>query len=180
MGPLHDKVQFCPAKRIGMNVSAFILPFGLAACASAGSIPPAAHPHEDVRPPVVTDNLRGRWSILSVNGQAASGAWLELGAEGPPVAAQRPDGSFNIGAPRATTTAFLGCNSLQLNGWTRNGDKLALGIDGSMRTERGCDERIMAQEEQGYAILRLPVTMELTPPDRLRIVNENGTMDLIR
>ena len=164
-----------------MKVSAFLLPFALAACASVESIPPALHPQEEVRPTVVSDGLRGKWSILSVNGQAASGgAWLELGAEGPPVVAQRPDGGFNIGVPGAPTTAFLGCNSLRLNGWTRNGDKLALGINGAMRTERGCDERIMAQEEQGYAILRLPVTMELTPPDRLRLVNENGTVDLVR
>lgn len=163
-----------------MKVFAFVLPLALTACASAASIPPAAHTQKEVRPTVVSDDLRGRWSILSVNGQAASGAWLEFGAEGPPVVAQRPDGDFNIGVPGAPTTAFLGCNSLRLNGWTRNGDKLALGMNGAMRTERGCDEPIMTQEEQGFAILRLPLTMELTPPGRLRLVNENGTVDLVR
>lgn len=53
-------------------------------------------------------------------------------------------------------------------------------MNGAMRTERGCDERIIAQEEQGYAIPRLPVTMELTPANRLRLVNEHGTLDLVR
>lgn len=163
-----------------MKVSALLLPVALTACASVASIPPAADQQEEVRPAVTSDDLRGRWSILSVNGQAASGAWLELGAKGPPVVARRPDGGFNIGVPGAPTTAYLGCNWLRLNGWTRNGDKLALGINGATRTERGCDERIMAQEEQGYAIFRLPVTMELTPPGRLRLVNENGSVDLIR
>ena len=129
---------------------------------------------------VVSDDLHGRWSIVSVNGQAALGAWLEFGSEGPPVVAQRADVGFNVGIPGAPTTAFLGCNWLHLNGWTRNGDKLALGINGASRTERGCDERIMEQEEQGYAILRLPMTMELTPPGRVRLVNEKGTVDLVR
>lgn len=129
---------------------------------------------------VLRDDLRGRWMIVSVNGQAASGAWLEFGAEGPPVVAQRPDGGFNIGVPGAPTMAFLGCNWLHLNGWTRNGDKLALGINGASQTERGCDEWIMVQEEQGYAILRLPMTMELKHPGRMRLFNEEGTMDLLR
>jgi len=163
-----------------MKTSAFLLPVALTACASAASTPPAADQQKEVRAAVVSDDLRGRWSISAVNGHAASGAWLELGAEGPPMVAQRPDGGFNIGVPGAPTTAYLGCNWLRLNGWTRNGDKLAVGINGAARTERVCDERIMAQEEQGYAILRLPVTMELTPPGRLRLVNENGTVDLIR
>ena len=163
-----------------MKAFAFILSLALTACVSVPSIAPAAQLQKEVRPAVVSDNIRGRWSILSVNGQEASRAWLEFGAEGPPVVAQRPDGGFNIGVPGVPTTAFLGCNWLHLNGWTRNGDKLALGINGAFRTERGCDERIMAQEEHADAILRLPVTMELTPPGRLRLVNENGTLDLVR
>ena len=105
---------------------------------------------------------------------------MEFGAEGPPVVVQRPDGGFNIGVPGAPTTAFLGCNWLRLNGWTRNGDKLVLGINGASQTERGCDERIMVQEEQSYAILRLPMTVELTAPGRVRLVNEKGTVDLVR
>jgi len=163
-----------------MKASAFLLPLALSACASAASIPPAAHPQMEVRPMVVSDDLQGRWSIVSINGQAASGAWLEFGAEGPPVVAQRPDGGFNIGIAGAPTTAFLGCNWLRLNGWTLNGGKLALGINGASQTERGCDERIMAREEQSYAILRLPMTMEFMPPRRVRLVNEKGTVDLVR
>jgi hypothetical protein len=38
----------------------------------------------------------------------------------------------------------------------------------------------MALEEQAYAVLTTPITMELTPPNRLRLINEKGTLDLVR
>jgi heat shock protein HslJ len=69
---------------------------------------------------------------------------------------------------------------LRLNGWTRNGDKLILGSDYSFKTERGCDPETMALETQAYAILVKTMTMELTPPSHLRLINENGTLDLVR
>jgi hypothetical protein len=37
-----------------------------------------------------------------------------------------------------------------------------------------------AVEERALAILTRPLTMELTPPDRLRLVNEAGSLDLLR
>lgn len=163
-----------------MKVSAFLLPLVLTACASVAPISPAARLEEATRPRVGSEDLPGRWAIVAINGQAASGAWLEFGAERPPVITRRPDGGFNIGVPGAPTTAFLGCNWLHLNGWTRHDDKVVLGINGSSQTERGCDGRIMRQEEQGYTILRLPMKMALTSLGRVRLENENGTVDLAR
>jgi hypothetical protein len=127
------------------------------------------------------DNLPGRWTIAVVNGKPTSRLWLEFGGEGPVIATKRADGGFNIGGPQPPTRAHLGCNDLHLNGWTRNGDKLNLGIEWSRRTERGCASPAdSAIEEQAYAILRKTMTMELAPPDRLRLINEHGTLDLVR
>ena len=50
----------------------------------------------------------------------------------------------------------------------------------SVRTERGCDPATMALEEQAYAILSKTMTVEFTLPSRLRLINENGTLDLVR
>jgi heat shock protein HslJ len=50
----------------------------------------------------------------------------------------------------------------------------------SFRTERGCDPATMALEDQVHAILSKTMTMELTPPRRLRLINEAGSLDLIR
>lgn len=126
------------------------------------------------------DRLEGRWTITAVNGVAVSRLSLELGSEGPPIIERRADGGVNIGRPGPATIADLGCNKLHLNGWTRNGDKLMLGIEGSTKTEMGCDPATMAAEEQAQGIMRRPMTMEFTPPSRLRLVNEAGTLDLAR
>lgn len=156
--------------------------FPLLAVASSCATPNAAvpSPAAEVRPVVAQDNLQGRWTITAVNGQPATQLWLELGAEriGPITTVGN---AVYIGTPSPPTTAYLGCNWLRLNGWTRNGDKLILGIEGSRMTERGCGSPIdTAREKAAHAILRLPMTMELTPPDRLRLINEAGTLDLVR
>jgi heat shock protein HslJ len=155
-----------------------LLPLLLAACASAPA--PLPPPDAEVRPVVAQDRLEGRWTITAVNGRPVSRLFLELGAEGLPVVERRADGGMNIGRPGPATIAMLGCNKLRLNGWTRNGDKLMLGIDGSTKTEMGCDPATMAAEEQTHAILRRPMTMEFTPPARLRLINEAGTLELVR
>lgn len=149
----------------------------LAAC--AGDPAPVAPPDTDVRPVVAKDNLQGRWAIVAVDGQRVERLWLTLGGEGPTTVTRTDSGVF-VGSPQPVTRAFLGCNDLRLQGWTRNGDKLALGIDYSSRTERGCDPVTMAREEQVYTILRQAMTMEFTPPDRMRLINESGTLDLVR
>jgi heat shock protein HslJ len=148
----------------------------LAACASTPA--PLPPPDADVRPVVQGDRIEGRWTITAVNGRPVTGAWLELGAQGPPVVEKRADGGFNIGRPGPQTGANFGCNSFFNNGWTRNGDKLTLGAGGN--TERGCDEPLMQIEEQAGSIIRRPMTMEFTPPSRLRLINEAGTLDLFR
>lgn len=93
---------------------------------------------------------------------------------------RRADGGINIGSPQPPTSAFLGCNNLHLTGWDRNGDKLNLGLEGSHKTERGCDAVTTALEEQAYAVLRKSMTMEFTPPGGLRLINEQGTLELKR
>ena len=50
----------------------------------------------------------------------------------------------------------------------------------SFRTERGCDAARMALDNEAYAILNETMTMEFTPPTRLRLINEKGTVDLVR
>jgi len=50
----------------------------------------------------------------------------------------------------------------------------------SLRTERGCDAATMALDEEAYAILRATTTMEFAPPNRLRLINESGSLELVR
>jgi heat shock protein HslJ len=154
-----------------------ILPLALAACSTDKvGLPPT---QTDVRPIIAKDDLRGRWTITSVNGRQGNGLWLELGGEGPGTVTKTENGLL-VGSPLPRTRAYLGCNDFRPNGWTRNGDKLTLGIEMSFMTERGCDPATMALEGEAHAILRKTMTMEFTPPNRLRLVNENGTLELVR
>lgn len=50
----------------------------------------------------------------------------------------------------------------------------------STRTEIGCDAATVALDAEAYAILSRPMKMELTPTNRLRLINENGGLDLLR
>lgn len=139
---------------------------------------PAAE--EQTRPVDARDNLQGRWAITAVNGKKTAGMWLELGGEGLGTVTRTENNGILVGSPQPRTQARLGCNSWHPNGWTRNGDKLTLGTEMSPRTQRGCDQLTMALEEQAYAILSRTTTVELTPPSQLRLLNEHGTVDLIR
>ena len=132
-----------------------------------------------MRPIIASDDLQGRWAIASVNGQPAKGLWLEFGGEGRAAITER-NGALFVASPQPPTSAFLGCNNWYPSGWTRNGDKLVLGVAMSHRTERGCDVATMTLDDAAYAILTKAMTMELTPPDRLRLINESGTIDLVR
>ena len=156
---------------------ALLLPVALGACAPA---PIAAAPSaSEVRSVVAEDNLQGRWTIAAVNGRQVRGLWLELGGEGPGTVTKTANGIF-VTSPQPRTRAFLGCNEWHLNGWTRNGDKLSLGREMSHRTERGCDAATMALDDAAYAILNETLTMEITPPHHVRLVNEHGTLDVVR
>lgn len=106
---------------------------------------------------VASDVLDGHWSITAVNGRGLSGPSLVL------------EGS--------AARYRLACNSGS-GAVSRNGDKLFLS-DAAL-TEMACEPSRMQAEAEMIAILRLPMTMELTPPDRLRLVNEAGTLDLVR
>lgn len=154
-----------------------LMPLALGGCATAPIAP--APPVAEVRPIVAQDNLQGRWTITVVNGRDVSGLWLELGGEGLGNVTKTGNGIF-VRSPQPLTRAHLGCNDWRPNGWTRNGDKLTLGIEMSDRTERGCDAARMALDDEAYAILHEAMTMELTRPNRLRLINEKGTLDLVR
>ena len=131
-----------------------------------------------VRPVVAHDSLKGRWTITAVNGRKVTGPWLELGGEGLGTVTKKGNAIF-VASPQPRTKAYLGCNDWHPNGWTRNGDKLTLGREMSHRTERGCDAATVALDDEAYAILHKTMTMEFTPPNRLRLVNDNGTLDLV-
>ena len=156
------------------------LPLALAACAGRPVPLPPPAAAADVRPAVAEVSLQGRWTISSVNGRQVDGPWLELGGEGPGTVTRTETGGLLVGSPQPRTRAYLGCNSWYPNGWNRNGDKLTLGTEMSSRTERGCDPATMALDDEAYAILRTTMTMEFTPPRRLRLSNDNGTLELVR
>jgi len=144
----------------------------LAACTATP--PPLPPPDVQVRPVTARDNLKGRWVIAQVDGRGVEGLWLELGGEG------LATSGGQARAPTAPSRAYLGCNTWYLQGWTRNGDKLMLGTQGSSMTEIGCETARMATETRVAAILGEAATMELTPPSRLRLINGLGTLDLVR
>ena len=151
--------------------------FALGACAIAPIA--TGQPVADVGPVVAEDNLQGRYTITAVNGRQVSGLWLELGGEGFAKITTTRNAVF-VASPQPLTKAFLGCNDLYPSGWTRKGDKLTLGVQMSHRTERGCDPVRESVDDEAYAILRKTVTMEFTPPNHLRLINEIGTLDLDR
>lgn len=160
-----------------------LLPLTLAACAVRADIPPPAaavgQPLAGEIRPTLTPDLRGRWTITEVNGRPESGLWLELGGEGLATITTRGSGVY-VAPPQPPTRAHLGCNDWYPSGWTRTGDKLILGREMSRRTERGCDEASEALDDEAFAILTQPVTVEFTPPNRLRLSNENGSLVLVR
>lgn len=163
--------------RTGVVRIVLLLPFVLGSCAGAAVVAPPSI--ADVRPVVAADNLEGRWAITAVNGRPVRGPWLELGGEGLGTVTDTGAGVF-VASPQPPTRAFLGCNNWYPNGWARNGDKLRFGIEMSRRTERGCDPATLALDDAAFAILHEAMTMEFTPPDRLRLINEKGTLDLAR
>lgn len=132
-----------------------LLPLALAACATAPA--PLPPPDAEVRPVTTRDSLEGRWDIAAIDGSPVSGPSLTF------------DGT--------TLRSQLACNSGGTR-FSRNGDKLFAGP--LALTERACDPELMRLDGRVSAILRLPVTMELTPPIRLRLINEAGTIDLVR
>jgi len=128
---------------------------------------------------IATDNIQGRWTINQVNGEQVTGLWLELGGEGAAIITNSGNAIF-VALPQPETKAFLGCNNWHPSGWSRSGDKLTLGTELSHRTERGCDAATMAIDDAAYAILRGTMTMELTPPNQLRLISANGSLELVR
>ena len=129
----------------------------LSGCASAAAPMLAGPPELQTRPVTAADRIDGRWTIKAVNGQEVGGLWLELA--------------------NTQATYQLGCNSGG-GDLSRNGDKLF--IDKALLTQRGCDAARLAVEEQAIKVIRAAMTMEFTEPDRLRLVNEWGTIDLVR
>lgn len=157
--------------------TALLLPCIVAACAAESA--PISSAAGGIRPVVASDHLQGRWAITAINGRNVTGPWLELGREGVGTVTKSGN-TIYVASPQPPTRAFLGCNDWYPNGWARNGDKLILGREMSRRTERGCDAARTALDDEAYAVLHETVTMEFTPPNHLRLVNERGTLELVR
>lgn len=156
---------------------ALILPLALANC-SMGKVPLPATQAE-VGAIVAADRLQGRWTITSVNGRQVAGPWLELGGEGIGTVITTNTAIF-VASPRPPSQVHLGCNDWYPNGWARNGDKLTFGIEMSHSTERGCDAATMALDDEVYAIVGKAMTMDYAQPHRLRLINEKGSLELVR
>jgi hypothetical protein len=160
-----------------------LLCLALAACTVGADIPPpgaaAGPPPAKEFQPTPRPDLRGRWTITQVNARPVSGLWLELGGEGLATITTRGNAVY-VGSPQPPTRTYLGCNSWDPSGWTRDGDKLILGREMSRRTERGCDQAREALDDAAYAIVTKPMTIEFTAPNRLRLTNGNGTLELVR
>ena len=154
-----------------------ILAVAVGACSTVPV--PLAPSQADVRPAIPKHDLRGRWTITSVNGRQSRGLWLELGAEGL-ATVTTTKGAIFVASPQPPTQAFLGCNNWYPSGWTRTGAKLILGTEMSRRTERGCDATTMAVDDEAYAILHKSMTMEFTSAYCLGLANEHGTLQLGR
>jgi len=133
----------------------------------------------DLRPIVAAADLQGRWTITSVNGRPVARPWLELGGEGIGTVTATGTTIF-VASPQPPSQVHLGCNEWYPNGWARSGDKLIFGTEMSHSTERGCDAATMAVDDEVHAIVRKPMTMEYAQPDRLRLTNENGSLELVR
>jgi hypothetical protein len=157
-----------------------LLPLALTACAMRPDAPPSptAASRPATKGQTATPDLRGRWTVTLVNGRPEPGLWLELGGEGLATITTRSSGVY-VASPQPPTKAFLGCNWWRSSGWTRSGDKLTLGREMSTRTERGCDAASEALDDLAYSILSRPMIMELGAPDRLRLANEIGTLELV-
>jgi heat shock protein HslJ len=160
-----------------MNRLALFLPMLLAACSTRELPPPSAK--AEIRPVVAKYDLQGRWTITTVNGKQVSGLWIELGGEGIGPVTRTGNGIY-VATPQPRTQAFLGCNSWYPNGWTRDGNLLILGREMSIRTERGCDPTRIGLDDEAYTILNQTMTMELTPPNGLRLTNDKGSLELVR
>lgn len=161
---------------------ALLLSLTLVACAIRADTPPSpagGRPAAEEIRPTPNPDLRGRWTVTAVNGRPESGLWLELGGEGLATITTKANGIY-VGSPQPPTRAYLGCNWWTPSGWNRSGGKLTLGREMSRRTERGCDAAREALDDAAYAILTRPMTMELVSPNRLRLSNENGTLELSR
>ena len=140
-----------------MNRLALLLPLALAACTSGPE--PLPPPDAEVRPVVASDRLDGTWTVRAINGQEAANTSVTLGGD--------------------SLTLRLPCNRGS-GRFSRNGDKMFVTAPLAV-TEMVClDPGAAAAEEQMLRIVALPMTMELSPPASLRLVNEAGTLDLVR
>ncbi len=134
------------------GLGAFIA-LGLAACAHSAPPPP----------PAPAPNIMGEWRVLAVNGRPTTGSAKIT----PPI--------FAID---------FGCN------WGRSGFRVepsALVPVGPMSTtERGCVNAqddptdAMRHEDEGFRIAHRRMQVTFYWPDRVRLTNEAGTIDLGR
>jgi heat shock protein HslJ len=108
-------------------------------------------------------SLIGRWRIITVNGRAVTG-------------------TADIAAGRSIIS--FGCNHLR-GAYRQEGERL-LAIMPMGTTERGCmtpdgaPSEAMQREDEGFRIATRNMQVTFHGPDRVRLSNEAGTIDLAR
>lgn len=124
---------------------------GLAACVQT-ALPPAPQP-----------SIEGEWRVLAVNGRSTSGSAKIV----PPI--------FAIN---------FGCNSGRSGYRIERSTLVPVGPMGT--TERGCvtatgePDEAARHEDEGFRIAHRPMQVTFYGPDRVRLSNEAGTIDLAR
>ena len=135
-------------------MGAVLAGLGLAACAQA--IPPAS-------PPLAAASVEGKWQVVAVNGRPTPG-------------------SITIEPP--LLRANFGCNDGR--GSARiEGNRLVI-VMAMAVTERGCmnldggPADSMLHEAEGFRIASRAMQVTSYGPDRVRLSNAAGTIDLVR
>lgn len=137
-------------------------PFGLAGLVALSACVQAAAP---ARPAATEARLDGEWRVATLDGVAVAGL--------------RSDARFANGA---FTIAF-GCNTL------RGGYRLEPGrlvpVYPMGATEIACGAAgdgpdPMAMEQRGFAIVGRPMRITFEGPNRVRLANEAGSIELMR
>ena len=127
---------------------------GLGACA-AQPYPPIGGP--PVEQPAA---LQGSWSVMAVNGRATP----------------RSDAYF-MRFDNGRISAKFGCNGM---GGTYRIDRGLLVVSDLAQTLIGCPEPSATFEQQGAAVLGLPMQMRWDGPSRLVLASGAGTIALAR
>jgi heat shock protein HslJ len=104
------------------------------------------------KPPVVTGNLIGRWTMADLNGGGAvAGGMLEFSAD--------------------TLAGTAGCNRL-MGSWAQAGDRLTIGPLAA--TRMACAPAAMNQEQRVMALLAMKLTVQFDANGNATLIASDG------